>query len=142
MLGFLTVLSFVLASLGSGVSMIIGPIAFVILVIMLIQEKRRRGKVWWRSRKLALWWPLFQRSETVSSKSRQCWQPSLSACFWTNPSSLSKSFITSSLVIMFNRFRTFPFSMSFIVYYSAMRLDKSPRILIWFYQLCLYCIYD
>ncbi|HEY7570333.1 MAG TPA: hypothetical protein VH796_03090 [Nitrososphaeraceae archaeon] len=46
MLGFVTVLSFVLASLGSGVSMIIGPIAFVILVIMLIQEKRRRGKVW------------------------------------------------------------------------------------------------
>jgi len=41
MLGFVTVLSFVLASLGSGVSMIIGPIAFVILVIMLIQERRR-----------------------------------------------------------------------------------------------------
>lgn len=41
MLGFVTVLSFILASLGGGVSMIIGPIAFVILVIMLIQEKRR-----------------------------------------------------------------------------------------------------
>ena len=46
MLAFVTALSFVLALLGSGLGMIIGPIAFIILVIMLIQEKRRKDKAW------------------------------------------------------------------------------------------------
>jgi len=41
MLAFVTALSFVLALLGSSLGMIIGPIAFIILVIMLIQERRR-----------------------------------------------------------------------------------------------------
>ena len=46
MLAFVTALSFVLALLGSSLGMIIGPIAFIILVFMLIQEKRRKDKAW------------------------------------------------------------------------------------------------
>jgi hypothetical protein len=45
-LGFVTILSLVLAILGSGLGLIVGPIAFFVLVIMLIQEKRQKAKVW------------------------------------------------------------------------------------------------
>jgi hypothetical protein len=45
-LGFVTILSFVLALFGSGLGMVIGPIAFFILVVMLIQEKRQKAKAW------------------------------------------------------------------------------------------------